>query len=396
MTDRVINRWTTLPLPTTETWQNATDQDPDLRLLKDSIANTSTPPRARFTNKTYHTELMQGRIILEDGILYQLEQPKASRIRQLQRKIVPGTLRPTILAAYHATPLAGHTGLYKTYWRIAARFWWPAMSVDIRRAVLECAHCRVANASSHQAQQIIGALSMDEPFDTISMDVWHPGRTKTDQRSAKYQKAVLTSVCNLTGFASIAFIPQIDSDTMARLTFSHFFVPNGLPKLVVIDSGSEFKGAVISMCDRLGVSYYVAPPEAHNAVLCERFHRHLNKVQKIGAADSQSYERWAMNALFAVYAWNGSPVDGTDIIRSFAAKARTFHFPLDIQHNDEVARIPQQGEATIQHVETMFPLWFRQKELLKALTEDRRARHREMANQNKTKRTFQPGDLVIV
>jgi hypothetical protein len=103
-----------------------------------------------------------------------------------------------------------------------------------------------------------------------------------------------------------------------------------------------------------------------------------------------------MNCLFAAYAWNGSPVDGTDIIRSFAAKARTFHFPLDVQTNNEIARIPQQGEATIQHVETMFPLWFRQKELLKLLIEERRTRHREMANQNKKKRSFQPGDMVLV
>jgi hypothetical protein len=30
LTHKVINRWTTLPLPTTETWTRATDQDPDL------------------------------------------------------------------------------------------------------------------------------------------------------------------------------------------------------------------------------------------------------------------------------------------------------------------------------------------------------------------------------
>ena len=78
------------------------------------------------------------------------------------------------------------------------------------------------------------------------------------------------------------------------------------------------------------------------------------------------------HALFVAYAWNDSPIDGTDIIRSFAAKARTFHFPLDIQMGNKITRIPGQGEATIQHVKTMFPLWFRQKELLKELTKDRR------------------------
>ena len=44
----------------------------------------------------------------------------------------------------------------------------------------------------------------------------------------------------------------------------------------------------------------------------------------------------------------------------------------------------------------MFPLWYRQKELLKELTKDRREHHREMVNRNKEVRTFQPGDLVLV
>jgi outer membrane biosynthesis protein TonB len=37
-----------------------------------------------------------------------------------------------------------------------------------------------------------------------------------------------------------------------------------------------------------------------------------------------------------------------------------------------------------------------QKELLKLLNEERRARHRELANKDKKKRSFQPGDLVLV
>jgi hypothetical protein len=99
---------------------------------------------------------------------------------------------------------------------------------------------------------------------------------------------------------------------------------------VIVDGGSEMKGVLIAMCEQLGIPCHQAPPEAHESVLCERFHRCLNEAQKIGAADTESHEKWAMKALFAARAWNGSPVDGTDIIRSFAAKARTFHFPLDV------------------------------------------------------------------
>ena len=92
-----------------------------------------------------------------------------------------------------------------------------------------------------------------------------------------------------------------------------------------------------------------------------------------------------INASSAAYAWNAAPVDGTDVIRSFAAKARQFHFPLDVA--EPVERIiGSPGEQMLQHIETMFPLWFKQKELLKLLTEDRRARHTALANKNRTKR----------
>jgi hypothetical protein len=76
-------------------------------------------------------------------------------------------------------------------------------------------------------------------------------------------------------------------------------------------------------------------------------------------------------------------------------KSLAFPNEADVQTNDQIARIPQ-GYTTCRDVETMFPLWLRQKELLKILIEERRTRHREMANQNKTKRTSQPGDLVLV
>jgi hypothetical protein len=212
------------------------------------------------------------------------------------------------------------------------------MSRDVQSAVLECGHCQAANVTGHENQPILAGHQVDEPFDIISIDVWHPGKTTTDTKrfsTERQQKAILTSTCNLTGFASLAFISQLEAEIAARLIFSHFFITNGLPKVIVINSGGAFKGMLITMCEILGVKYYAAPPEDHNAISTERFLRYLNKVQKIHQADTQSYEQWKMAALFASYAWNASPIDGLDVIRSFAAKARTFRFPLDTTMSGE-------------------------------------------------------------
>jgi hypothetical protein len=190
----------------------------------------------------------------------------------------------------------------------------------------------------------------------------------------------------------------IDGETVTHTAFTQIFVPNGLPKLILIDSDSIFKGVLLQFCKRLGISYYMCAPEEHDSILCVRFHRYLNKVQRIEGAKAQTFEYWIMNTAMATYAWNASPVDGTDIIRSFAAKARTFRFPSDIQDKETGAvRIPAgKGEAAIQHVETVFPMWFQQKGLLKLLQETRRARHLQMKNESRTERKFNPGDLVLV
>jgi hypothetical protein len=102
-----------------------------------------------------------------------------------------------------------------------------------------------------------------------------------------------------------------------------------------------------------------------------------------------------MNVYFAMYAWNASPIDGTDIVRSFAAKASTFNFALDVQE-EHVRLIGNPGERAVQHVETMFPLWFCQKALFDILTEERWEKHRQYANANQQRREFQPGDIVVI
>jgi len=167
------------------------------------------------------------------------------------------------------------------------------MATEISEAVLSCGHCKrhqspePSNPPSHHNGRIIRIRRMD---------VWLPGRKGKDrtdshvhQLEAAVKKtaeniAVVTYLCNLTGFATIAFIHSIDSETMARIAISPFFIILGIPKLILIDEGSENKGAVIKTCDFLKISYNCVSPENHNGILNERFHRCLNKVQRIGAA----------------------------------------------------------------------------------------------------------------
>ncbi|CAJ1928911.1 unnamed protein product [Cylindrotheca closterium] len=210
----------------------------------------------------------------------------------------------------------------------------------------------------------------------------------------------------MTGCATVAFISSMDSGNMARIAFLQFFTVRGLPRLILIDKGSKNKDQFTPLCDTIGIAYHTVSPENHDGILCERFHKYLNKVQRIGAADMNTYKEWAMNTMFGTYAWNAAPVDGTDIQRSFAAVARHFKFPLDnaaaalsileARQKNRTRHQQTPGQNTLEHIETMFSLFWRQKELLKLLNEEQREHHRMLKNQTRTRRKFEIGDIVMV
>jgi hypothetical protein len=70
-------------------------------------------------------EWKQNALEVDHNLLFQYEEPCKAGVRQLQRCVVPSGLCRMIIVAYHATPMSSHSGIYKTYYRIAARFWWP-------------------------------------------------------------------------------------------------------------------------------------------------------------------------------------------------------------------------------------------------------------------------------
>jgi hypothetical protein len=135
--------------------------DPDVAYLIQKTKANEVVSYVTLDNKGYYKQWMASKLEVENDILYHYEHPTATNIRQLWHPVVPVSLHQLIYTAYHATPLAGHVGVYKTYWRIVAQYYWPRMYNDIRKAVVECGHCILGNNVSHQNQQILGKLDYD-------------------------------------------------------------------------------------------------------------------------------------------------------------------------------------------------------------------------------------------
>ena len=81
-----------------------------------------------------------GQLDADDGIVYFYEAPKSAGARQLRLKVAPKTLRHAIMVACHSSPFSGHSGLMRTYARVAAHNWWPSFKSDVDVLVRACLH----------------------------------------------------------------------------------------------------------------------------------------------------------------------------------------------------------------------------------------------------------------
>ena len=71
----------------------------------------------------------------------------------------------------------------------------------------------------------------------------------------------------VAGFVDGALIKRKTSQTVAITTFHHFFVPNILTRIVIVDYGSTFKWVVIALCKLIQITCTLVTPENHILVL---------------------------------------------------------------------------------------------------------------------------------
>ncbi len=277
-------------LPTDDEWRQATLEDHDLNRILNAFKNQRELLPRELDNNEYAIVIKNERIEVIDGIIYYFERSRSSRLRQLRTKVVPSSLRHVVIIACHSSPFAGHSGISRTLFRIQTRFWWPGLVRDVTNGVRSCMHCNLANATSHENQSLLNTLACDVPFDVIFLDIWSPGSMPDKYGTLK----VLTGIDCMTGFAMSTFINQgkVDARTIADSALTAFFGPIGLPRLIIVDADSIFAGEFKALFQILRIPVDPVSKENHKAVRNERFHRYLNKVQRINTADVGSLFQW--------------------------------------------------------------------------------------------------------
>lgn len=142
-----------------------------------------------------------------------------------------------------------------------------------------------------------------------------------------------------TGFSIIAELDSVDSVTLAAAFMKHGLLRFGFCLLVPPDAGSAFEKHFSGMCRSLKLPCKPGLKNNKKSVSVKRLFRFFNKAVTLAADQRGGDLKVTVEAVHvANYAWNASPINNTDIIRSVPALGRPFWFPIDC----DLSAIPTQ------------------------------------------------------
>ena len=166
--------------------------------------------------------------------------PRTSRVKQLRLIVFPVKFIQVVISACHVSPLSGHIHEQRTLFRILAMFWWPMVNKEVAQFIRACAHFQLVYSLYHEAKQLLHAIESDAPFEVVLLEFWVPGYIPDCYGSRK----IPTFLYCMTGFwlGLAIWLKEIISYQAAQWSFVNFFVPFGLPKMIVVDADGFFAG----------------------------------------------------------------------------------------------------------------------------------------------------------
>jgi hypothetical protein len=383
------------PLPSPSTWISAYESDPATASLLSHLSSGCpwTPSIVSGLHPAFQQFARDDNLCIHHGRLVVRQSLQSGN--SLLLIIVPSTLRRLIFDVFHGSPIGGHFGIYKTLFRIRMRFFWPRCRQDVVDWIKECAHCILTDKSIRRHSEVLFSWPVTAPMFVLHCDLWSPGATVADSGASH----LLSAMCDLTQFVVSVPVTDTHAHELARLLFQEVLLKVGMCGLIVVDAGSTFCGVFADACALLGLRVHATSRGNHKAVSVERFFRYLNKAVTIACSDRGTNLVWVEASMIATYAWNCSPIDGTDVVRSVPAMGREFKFPFDLAleaASPAVLPLADPGTSVLSYIQQTAAHVDFARQVVALVVADRRQAHRDRVNDGRSAPRFAPGDLVLV
>lgn len=223
-------------------------------------------------------------------------------------------LKAKLLESCHASPIAGHPGVSRTYEILDREYYWPQMLSYVRRWVANCHHCRRAKPNREARQGLLKPLPVPErSWKDLSVDFI------THLPASRNYDAIMVVVDRLSKMRH--FTPckgTCDSEEAARLFVKYVWKLHGLPTTIVSDRGPQFVSEFWKhLTKRLQISATLSTayhPETDGQT--ERMNAFLEQYLRLYVAYLQ--DDWADWLPLAEFAANDTVSETTTVTPFFA------------------------------------------------------------------------------
>ena len=217
-------------------------------------------------------------------------------------------LRRRVVQMHHDHPSAGHPGRWKTYELVSRNYWWPGMSVFVKKYV---AGCDICQRMKNRTQQPYGPLMPNRvphgPWEVITIDLI------TQLLPSRGKNAILVVVCRLTKRGRFfAITNEFSSKDLAKILMDRVYPIHGLPLQIISDRGTQFAAELFQeWCTLLGIESAMSTayhPQTDGQT--ERVNQVLEQYLRC-FVDNYNHEDWVDYLPTAEFAYNNAAHEGT-------------------------------------------------------------------------------------
>ncbi|RWS23655.1 gag-pol fusion protein-like protein, partial [Leptotrombidium deliense] len=238
--------------------------------------------------------------------------------------VIPEIKRNEILRLCHDDPLAGHTGIDRTYYRIRSRAYWPKLFQDVEKYVQSCNDCQTRKRPIRIPPGLCEPIVPNEPFMMVGIDF--EGPLPITDNGNKY-------IIVLTDYAT-RYAETKATRTSTAAEVSEFLAVNvicrhGAPRQLLSDRGTAFLAEVVEkllLCvgtEHLRTTAY--HPQTNG--LTERLNGKI--IESMSMYVASNLRNWDKILPFITYAYNTSRQESTKYTPFELVYAREARLPMD-------------------------------------------------------------------
>uniref|UniRef100_A0A3B3HM41 Gypsy retrotransposon integrase-like protein 1 n=1 Tax=Oryzias latipes TaxID=8090 RepID=A0A3B3HM41_ORYLA len=220
---------------------------------------------------------------------------------------VPCSLRSDVLTWGHASRIACHGGVHRTFNLLKKRFFWPSMMKDVREYVAACTTCaRSKTSNSPPAGHLLPLHTPSRPWSHIAVDF------VTGLPPSQGNTVIFTVIDRFSKAVQFIPLPQLPTASeTADILVNQVFRHHGIPTDIVSDRGPQFTSHVWkSFCSALGASVSLTSgyhPQSNGQA--ERANQELEAALRCLVA--QNSADWSKFLIWVEYAHNTHPSSAT-------------------------------------------------------------------------------------